>query len=95
MQDSIFYLIALSLVVLVQISVYLIYQKTQQQKIALLPNLAVLVGGLGVSAYLRFFAPMDGWNDLAGTVIVILTIVATLASLLTSFLMLYFIKNKK
>jgi protein-S-isoprenylcysteine O-methyltransferase Ste14 len=95
MQDSFFYLIVLVLVILVQISVYLIYQKTQQQKIALLPNLAVLVGGLGVSAYLRFFAPMDGWNDLVSVIMVILTIVATLASLLTSFLMLYIIKNKK
>jgi len=48
-----------------------------------------------VSAYLRFFAPMDGWNDLVAVIMVILTIVATLASLLTSFLMLYITKNKK
>lgn len=95
MNDSLYILLAILLVLATQVSVYFLYKKTKQQKIALLPNLVVLIAGLGVSAYIRFFAPLDGWGDLVSILFVVLSIVAFLASGLTSLLMLYLVKKQK
>jgi hypothetical protein len=95
MNESIFILIALLLVILTQAAVYFVYKKTQKQTLALAPNLVILLAGLGFSVYIRFFAPVDGWGDIISVVFVILSIVAFLASGLTSFLILYLLRKKK
>ena len=55
----------------------------------------VLIAGLGFSVYVRFFAPVDGWGDIISVILVVLSIVAFLASGLTSVLMLYLLRKKR
>ena len=95
MDESVFVLLAALLVIATQVGVYFLFIKTKNQKVALLPNLVVLIAGLGFSVYVRFFAPVDGWGDIISVILVVLSIVAFLASGLTSVLMLYLLRKKK
>jgi len=85
------YMIGLTLVGITQYGVYLIYQRTQNILISMLPNLGVFVLGVIITiiGYVVALSEPSSWAGLGAIILFFLTLFATFVSTITSGLMIY------
>jgi hypothetical protein len=85
------YMIGLTLVGITQYGVYLIYQRTQNILISMLPNLGVFVLGVIITivGYVIALSEPSSWAGLGAMILFFLTLFATFVSTITSGLMIY------
>ena len=91
------FFIGLLLVGIVQSIVYLIYRRTNQIFLALLPNLGVFLIGVTVTivGYVVALSEAGSWAGLGAIILFMLTLFATLVSFLTSGLLIYLLNTLK
>lgn len=97
MEEFIGFVIALGLFAGIQFSVYRLYKRTHQVGLSVLPNLGILVFGVGTGIFMIVSASQTpgSWGDLVGIVFIIYAVIGSLFSTLVSFLMIYLLKRRK
>lgn len=97
MEEFIGFVIALGLFAGIQFAVYRLYKRTHQVGLSVLPNLGILVFGVGIGIFMIVSASQTpgSWGDLIGIVLIIYAVIGSLLSTLVSFLMIYLLKRRK
>jgi drug/metabolite transporter superfamily protein YnfA len=95
MEQIIPYAFAAFLIFSIQFAVYLIFKKTKQFWFAMVPNAGLFVLGL-IVAFIILLTESQGntFADLGAIVIVMLTMVATILSIVTSSLMIFLLRKQ-
>jgi O-antigen/teichoic acid export membrane protein len=88
-------LAGLLLFVSVQVVAYVIYQRTQQTRLALLPHLVFLILTILLAILVWLFADLSGTWALVIMLVFVLAFVGIGLSVFISLAMIYFIKQRK
>jgi O-antigen/teichoic acid export membrane protein len=88
-------LAGLLLFVSIQVVAYVIYQRTQQTRLALLPHLVLLILTILLAILVWLFADLSGTWALVIMLVFVLAFVGIGLSVFISLAMIYFIKQRK
>ena len=88
-------LAGLLLFVSIQVVAYVIYQRTQQTRLALLPHLVFLILTILLAILVWLFADLSGTWALVIMLVFVLAFVGIGLSVFISLAMIYFIKQRK
>ena len=94
MEDVLFFLTVIALVVVTQVLVFVIRNRTNQIGLALLPNVGLLLIGLvlSVTGYVVAIGEPGSWADLGFIILLMVTFITTGISTLISLVLIFVVK---
>ena len=94
MEEVLFFLTVIALVVVTQVLVFVIRNRTNQIGLALLPNVGLLLIGLvlSVTGYVVAIGEPGSWADLGFIILLMVTFITTGISTLISLVLIFVVK---
>ena len=94
MEEVLFFLTVIALVVVTQVLVFVIRNRTNQISLALLPNVGLLLIGLvlSVTGYVVAIGEPGSWADLGFIILLMVTFITTGISTLISLVLIFVVK---
>ncbi len=94
MEEVLFFLTVIALVVVTQVLVFVIRNRTNQISLALLPNVGLLLIGvvLSVTGYVVAIGEPGSWADLVFIILLMVTFITTGISTLISLVLIFVVK---